>query len=496
MRKQTKLVAVLSAAVLLAIGASMTSFAAQGWQEENGTWVYYDKDGYQVTDTWEKSGNNWFYLNGDGEMATEEIIDDGNNYYYVDANGAMVTNQWVAVENESAGEENEPDSYWYYFQANGKAYKSGDSISWKTINEKKYAFDNEGKMLYGWVDKETGDRLPGNGYEAWSEAEYFCGDENDGARASGWAKIDVVDDKDEDQSYWFYFNTANGTKTVDATAKTINGKKYAFNEDGVMQSKWYVVNATKAEASKSNVAGYSYYNQPDEGWRQKGWVKAIPGADIDKDGNWNEDTNWYYVQNNGDVCQSELKTIDSKKYAFNEKGEMMSGLWAIKLDGTKILSSSYKLDNSDKIDAVKGTDFKIYYFGSGDDGAAKVGNQNVEVDGETYSYTFVKTGMDKYTGEETVSSDMTNSKTKAIYVKGQKIKADKDLRYEATDLKGNKSSRGDAYDKYLVNTSGSLMKNKASGVKDSDDFVYKTDKYGMVIEVLDSNGDVVSKPSK
>ena len=36
MRKQTKLVAVLSTAALLAIGASMTSFAAQGWAEEDG----------------------------------------------------------------------------------------------------------------------------------------------------------------------------------------------------------------------------------------------------------------------------------------------------------------------------------------------------------------------------------------------------------------------------------------------------------------------------
>ena len=33
MRKQTKLVAVLSTAALLAIGASMTSFAATGWQK-------------------------------------------------------------------------------------------------------------------------------------------------------------------------------------------------------------------------------------------------------------------------------------------------------------------------------------------------------------------------------------------------------------------------------------------------------------------------------
>ena len=44
MRKQTKLVAVLSAAALLALGASMTSFAA-GWEkDEDGIWHYYDSD--------------------------------------------------------------------------------------------------------------------------------------------------------------------------------------------------------------------------------------------------------------------------------------------------------------------------------------------------------------------------------------------------------------------------------------------------------------------
>ena len=67
MRKQTKLVAVLSTAALLAIGASMTSFAAQGWAEEDGTWVYYDKNGDRVTDSWKKSGDNWFWLDDSGE---------------------------------------------------------------------------------------------------------------------------------------------------------------------------------------------------------------------------------------------------------------------------------------------------------------------------------------------------------------------------------------------------------------------------------------------
>ena len=123
MRKQTKLVAVLSTAALLAVGASMTSLAATGWVEEDSTWVYYDKDGGRVTDKWAKSGDNWYYLDGSGEMAIDTLIEDGGNYYYLDVNGVMVTNQWVAIENENAGTDNEPDEWWYYFQANGKALR-------------------------------------------------------------------------------------------------------------------------------------------------------------------------------------------------------------------------------------------------------------------------------------------------------------------------------------------------------------------------------------
>ena len=105
MRKQTKLVAVLSTAALLAIGASMTSFAAQGWAEEDGTWVYYNKNGEKVNESWKKSGDNWYWLDDNGEMAVDMLIEDDDNYYYVNENGAMVTNQWVAIENEDAGEE-------------------------------------------------------------------------------------------------------------------------------------------------------------------------------------------------------------------------------------------------------------------------------------------------------------------------------------------------------------------------------------------------------
>ena len=138
MRKQTKIVAVASAAALLAMGASMTSFAA-GWTEEDGTWVYLDKDGDRVYDTWKKSGANYYYLNEDGEMATDTLIEYEDYYYYVDENGVKVTNQWVALENmdgEQVGNY-EPDVLWYYFQSSGRAYtNSNDKV--RTINGKKY----------------------------------------------------------------------------------------------------------------------------------------------------------------------------------------------------------------------------------------------------------------------------------------------------------------------------------------------------------------------
>ena len=120
MRKQTKLVAVLSAAALFAIGASMTSFAATArWDQEGEDWVYLDKDGDKVTDTWKKSGSNWYYLDSDGYMAKDTIIISGSNddKYYVDANGAKVTNTWVSVDDADDNEcvdQEDVSTIWYF----------------------------------------------------------------------------------------------------------------------------------------------------------------------------------------------------------------------------------------------------------------------------------------------------------------------------------------------------------------------------------------------
>ena len=126
MRKQTKLVAVLSAAALMAIGASATAFAATaGWSQEDGEWVYLDRNGDRVTDEWKKSNGYWYYLDEDGYMARDQVIEDDDDKYYVDSNGVRVTNAWVSMDNDDLLDDDdqseEIDTVWMYFDGSGKA---------------------------------------------------------------------------------------------------------------------------------------------------------------------------------------------------------------------------------------------------------------------------------------------------------------------------------------------------------------------------------------
>ena len=223
----------------LTMGSALVSFAATGWAEENGEWVYYNNDGSKATDVFKKSGNNWFYLDSDGIMAKNQLIEDDDNYFYVNSAGAMVTNQWRSIENEDSGSD-EPDEWWYYFQSNGKAVKksgSSDNVKFVTLptstGQAKFTFDDEGHMLYGWID-ESGEMLTDD--DAWKSGMYYCSDNGDGRMATGWKYIPAVNDEDDDREgdgYWFYFST-NGKKTVDNDSKKLHGQYYGFDVNGKM----------------------------------------------------------------------------------------------------------------------------------------------------------------------------------------------------------------------------------------------------------------------
>ena len=478
MRKQTKVVAVASAAALLAIGGAMTSFAAQGWVEEDGTWYYYDKDGNRVEDEWKKSGDNWFWMSSEenGAMATDALIEDDDNTYYVDSNGVMVTNTWVKVVNEDQDEDDDPAEYhYYYMQSNGKAYKgSGDKVSKKTIDGKQYAFDEDGIMLYGWVD-EDGTMV--NDEDGWADATYYFGSWEDGSMKTGWQKISVydnTDDKEDDYDYWFNFKANgkkrvqldNGSEDTDATWKN-NGKYYHFDTRGVMVYEWYPTqNTTSNLHSASN---WSYFNSPEDGAKVvKGWFKVVgPNEDtsfkeLDSesfasvDGVKNEDARWYYNDGREEgLVAGKIKKIKGKYYGFRpddgEKGgAMLKGLCALEMDGENIVKVyDDDMDADDLDDFLDGVDAGnytantyLYYFGNADDedtdGAMKTGNVTVNLDGETIQFKFRNNG-----GAESRGRGVTGvEKGDYIYKFGKKIKADSEDKYILVYASGDINSTG------------------------------------------------------
>lgn len=456
MKKRTKQLLVPCAAAALTIGASMMSYAATGWQQENGTWYYYTSDGDQATDVWKKSGDNWFWLGEDGEMTYNSLVEDDGDYYYVNEAGARVSNEWHELDVEDG----EDDTAWYYFGANGKAYTAGSSgkTTFKTINGKKYAFDSEGRMLYGWVDEES-QRVDDD--DAWRTGVYYLGENGDGAMpVNEWRRLEVEDEENEDDDfdgyYWFYFGS-NGKKVQDTT-KTINGRKYRFLENGNAEFNWYL-KASDSTASESNI----YYNEPDQCWMASGWFKTVPGEHIDQEAYDNGDEYWFYALKDGEVVTSQIKKINGYYYGFNEKGEMLEGLYKLSVNDDEIVSYEKIESENDLPEADEA--WQVYYFGnSPKDGVMKTGKATIDIDGEDYVYNFRKSGTDRGAGYDEIYDE-------SIYIKGRLMKADKDSKLEVVEYDGNE---------YLVNTAGKIQKKKTN-VKDADGTYFCTDSDGIVI---------------
>lgn len=458
MKKQTRRILIPCAAAAFTIGASMMSFAAVGWQEEGGVWKYYNSGGDYATESWKKSGDHWFWLDSDGEMATDVLVEDDEDYYYVNEAGAMVKNEWRQLDNTDDSDD-ASETCWYYFGSNGKAYKAPGSgkTSFKTIGGSKYAFDEEGRMLYGWVDEESG-RVTEE--DAWKTGVYYLGENGDGAlRANRWERLLVEDDENDDDefdgAYWFWFG-ANGKKVQDTT-KTINGRKYRFEENGNAVSNWFSL-ASSSTASASDM----YYNQPEQCWQAQGWFQSVPDETIDPEGYEDGDEHWYYAQKSGELVKSEIRKINGQYYGFDEYGKMLYGLYKMSVNNREIQSYE-KIEDKDELPG-EGEAWQVYYFGdSPKEGAMKTGTARIEVDGEIYTYEFRKSGGQRGEGYDGIQDG-------SLYIKGRLLKADKDARLEKV-----------TYDdqEYLINTSGKLQKNKKN-VKDGDDKYYCTDGNGVV----------------
>ena len=488
MRKQTKLVAVLSAAALLALGASMTSFAA-GWEkDEAGIWHYYDEDDEMVTDEWKKDGGKWFYLDEDGDMLINDWVDDD---YYVGEDGAMLVNEWVKTySDEDQDDPDEDGEHWYYFGSKGKKVVDDD----KKINGKTYYFNEDGEMLSGW--QEFGDEAYylGTEDEGWrAESQWLwleksgLIDEDDDNDTEGVQVLDCTENDDCDDEGWYWFGSS-GKACKQAAKKKINGKWYMFNNHGQMLYEW-IDNDTKvkvgtnaqlddstkkASAPNADIAKMFYYNEVEDGSRGNGWYQIDGSKDVGTD----SDTDWYYIDD-GEVKYADnpakdyatydenhkmvyitREKIDGKYFAFNEVGQMQDGLQFVRDDNG------------------------FYYFD--ENGYQKTGKvTNVECDDDDYNFYFNtsngKNGQG-YKGE----------KDGYLYFNGKRLEADDDYRLWFYN--------GDIY---LTNTKGKIQKANSKDGKefdvenagiDAEDVTVKTNKDGKVEWIRkDGSNDVIYK---
>lgn len=509
MTKQTKLVATLSAAALLALGMSAVSFAA-GWDNSTGEWQWLDNDGNAVTDTWKSANGNWFYLGSDGNMVTDSLIEDTKEsktrYYYVDQYGAMVTNTWKAVAMDSDyNTDIDAEYWWYYFGSDGKAYttdadKDLTKTRIKTINGLKYAFDEEGHMLYGWISKETKDQQDDD-KQAWTTSQYYFNGWNDGHMATGWQKLTVENSDGDEKNYWFYFGS-DGEKQANKSKK-INGKKYYFAEDGHMRDDWA---AGTNSVDANTTAGSLKYLNGDGSERKNKWVWAVPdenythaGHDYDDD-----EYRWFYYGKNGVLYSDTVKKINGKKYAFDDGGRMKKGFVtadATTDDGVREVTDWDKKDRNEWLAVSVANGDNLYYFSNDaeKDGSMKKGYQNVELDDGKYQFYF-----DNKTG---AAANGYVSKIKKFVANGMVMAptSDDDSNYMGVEIANGAVETGkDGYKNatgkvtgyafgmnitpnqyYLVSKNGSVVTNKAK-LKDSEDTYYVVNPAGVVLKTFSS----------
>jgi hypothetical protein len=466
MKKQTKFGLVLAAAAVISVSvASLVS--ARGWVQQGADWYYVDNNGEYVTDTIQSSGNAKFYLGENGAMQRDYFLEDYNeNAYYFGNNGAMVTNTWVAIESSRVDNQDDyvPDNYWYYFQASGKALKAASgSVKKTTIDGKKYAFNQYGQMLTEWFGSDGVIINPDDESNPFENALYYAGGDNDGVLRAGWLTYyDGYDGDGEPETeytnLYFYFNTSNnkkyGNNDDGAVYKKINGRNYAFNQNGVMYSGWDVYdNGNLGIGSLSGKT--TYFSGEDDGHQvKKGWVYAVPSENIDSK-KYNDDEEVYmYFSGSGDIVSDQFKKVNGKYYAFAENGVMKTGLiiWCpagttnesihyvskVDLDyanGDDIAKKGFLQTDSnefiqinpsgDVIDIFNDTyngiepwldTVKLHYHGS--DGARRTGQNTVEFNDTNYTFSSNGSG-----------NKDSGTSAKKYYVMGLQLKASTDVRY-------------------------------------------------------------------
>ncbi len=426
---------------------------ARGWIEKGGDWYYQDQDGEFVTETIKTSEGKKYYLGEDGRMVRDFLLVDYNEAtYYFNDDGEMVVNTWVAVDPQQVTVDISSSAgltvYLFYFGGNGKAFRAKNtSIIRKTIDGKKYLFNTDGVMLSGWID-ESGNMWNDydNDTDPFVGALYYAGDETDGVLRSGWMGFTdgSIDDKYfKKEVIWFYFGPTSNKKMyygqegsnneLDYLSKYINGKQYAFDENGVMLTAWEADKATKyyIEEEDPYSADHGILNK-------RRWIYTVPSEEIDLDDYTDEVSRWFYSDNSGNLYRNIMKRINNDYYVFDRKGIMRDSLVIVSarnkyyvdrvdVENTNgkdfIVSREYATsENNEKEKRIFNSDTDVLYYFDTDESSNKYGSRKtgtVRIQFNDMEYVFFS---DK-------SGSKEGYRKKKYYQSGMELAADPMLGY-------------------------------------------------------------------
>lgn len=94
------------------------------------------ENGLEIKTGWQKNDAGYWYVCSDGSYPKEQFEKIDGTWYYFDENGYMLSEKW----------KKRPDGTWYYFDKSG-----GMATDWNKINGKWYYFSRDGAMVTGWV---------------------------------------------------------------------------------------------------------------------------------------------------------------------------------------------------------------------------------------------------------------------------------------------------------------------------------------------------------
>lgn len=335
------------------------------WKEEK-TWSYFGKDGVRFEGKWlNENGKNYYFGYSDGRMyadGTYDISYDVVNWTYwgqckFNKDGSAVSGV-QEVDGHKLGYDAHGRLADGMITDEGKKYycKNGEIQinQFFVVDQKMYEADENG------VCTEVTDK------EGWYSELYYM---QNGKLVIGWKQI---------SGNWYYFDPQTGEKTTASQyrkliEKEIGGKTYCFDQNGVMQKGWIAIQ----EYSYSDIVWK--YAKADGSLLNNEWLKTgktwyyfknremVTGAVtigdtthiFQENGAWVGETakgtngwkqvgkDWYYLEN-GKLVTSKMKTIQKKKYLFDENGKMRTD-WEEKkesYDGIEIHYTSYYFGSS------------------------------------------------------------------------------------------------------------------------------------------------------